>query len=63
MPPILRHLAARRRFALAKSVAEMAEEKGEQVLGPDGEVNPDTIINIGPGEMSHPKALPRESKR
>jgi hypothetical protein len=41
----------------------MAEEKGEQVLDLDGEVNPDTIISIGPGETSHAKALPRESKR
>ena len=59
----LETLGGAQALALAKSVAEMAEEKGEQVLGPDGEVNPDTIINIGPGEMSHPKALPRESKR
>jgi len=33
------------------------------VLGADGEVNPDTIISIGPGETAHPKAPPRESKR
>jgi hypothetical protein len=45
-------------------VAEIASEKGEQVLGPDDEVNPGTIINIGPGEISHSKARPvRESKR
>ena len=50
-------------LALAKSVAEMAAEKGEQVLGADGEVNPDTIISIGPGETAQPKAPPRESKR
>ena len=43
-----------------KAVAEVAAEKGEQVLGPDGEVNPDTIITIGPGETHHPKAPPRE---
>jgi hypothetical protein len=36
-----------------KAVAEVAAEKGEQVLGPDGEVNPDTIITIGPGETHH----------
>jgi len=59
----LETLGGAQALALAKSVAEMAEEKGEQVLGPDGEVNPDTIINIGPGEISLPKALPRESKR
>jgi hypothetical protein len=40
----------------------MAEEKGEQVLGCDGEVNPDAIISIGPGETPHPKALPREPR-
>src|SRR5262245_58234588 len=50
-------------LALAKSVAEMAAQNGEQVLGPDGEVNPDTIISIGPGETAHPKAPPRERKR
>jgi hypothetical protein len=50
-------------LALAKSVAEMAAEKGEQVLGPDGEVNPDAIISIGPGGTHHPKAPLRESKR
>jgi hypothetical protein len=43
-------------LALVKSVAEMASEKGDQVLGPDGEVNPGTIISIGPGETSHSKA-------
>ena len=37
-------------LALAKSVAEMAEEKGEHVLPPDGDVNPLTIIDtlLGP---------------
>jgi hypothetical protein len=37
-------------LALVKSVAEMASEKGEQVLGPDGEVNPATIVIIESGE-------------
>src|SRR5215470_2858921 len=51
-------------LALAKSVAEMASEKGEQVLGADGEVDPGTIIRIGPGETPHSKARPvRERKR
>ena len=51
-------------LALVKSVAEMASEKGDQVLGPDGEMNPGTIISIGPGETSHSKARPvRERKR
>src|SRR5262249_31770401 len=59
----LETLGGAQALALAKSVAEMAEEKGEQVLDLDGEVNPDTIISIGPGETSHANALPRESKR
>jgi hypothetical protein len=51
-------------LALAKSVAEMASQKGEQVLGPDGEVNPGIIIPIRPGETPQAKARPvRESKR
>jgi hypothetical protein len=57
----LETLGGAQALALAKSVAEMAAQKGEQVLGPDGEVNPDTIISIGPGETAHPKA-PRVSK-
>ena len=48
-------------LALAKSVAEMAADKGEQVLGPDGEANPDTIISLGPSGTLQPKAS-RESK-
>ena len=59
----LETLGGAQALALAKSVAEIAEEKGEQVLDLDGEVNPDTIISIGPGETSHANALPRESKR
>src|SRR5215475_1983576 len=59
----LETLGGAQALALAKSVAEMAADKGEQVLDPDGEVNPDTIISIGPSETSHAKALPRESKR
>jgi hypothetical protein len=56
----LETLGGAQALALAKSVAEMAAEKGEQVLGSDGKVNPDTIISIGPGET---KAPPHESKR
>jgi len=37
-------------LALVKSVAEMAAEKGEQVLGPDGDVKPTTVIGLGPGK-------------
>ena len=48
---------------LAKSVAEMAAEKGEQVLGPDGEVNPGTIINLGFYEPPYSQGRPvRETK-
>jgi hypothetical protein len=57
----LETLGGAQALALAKSVAEMAAEKGEQVLGPDGEVNPDAIISIGPGETHDPKAPLRAS--
>ena len=41
-----------------KSVAEMAAEKGEQVLGPDGEVDPSTIIALGPGKTKPQTSRP-----
>lgn len=59
----LETLGGAQALALVKSMAEMAAEKGEQVLGPDGEVNPGTIISIGSGETAHAKAPPREGKR
>ena len=40
------------KLALVKSVAEMAAEKGEQVLGPDGEVNPSNVIRRRAHEAS-----------
>jgi hypothetical protein len=40
-----------------KSVAEMAAEKGEQVLGPDGEMDPSTIVVLGPGKTK-PQSRP-----
>lgn len=43
-------LAGAPALALVKSVIEMAAEKGEQPLGPDGEVNPGTVIGLGPGK-------------
>jgi hypothetical protein len=50
-------------LASVKSVAEMAKAKDEQVLDPDGEVNPDPIIHLGPGKSAHPKGRPvREGK-
>ena len=50
-------------LASVKGVAEMALEKDEQVLDPDGEVNPDTIIHLGPGKSAYAKGRPvREGK-
>jgi hypothetical protein len=51
----LETLGGAQALAVVKSVAEMAKEKGEQVLGPDGEVNPDTIIHVGPGKSPYSK--------
>src|SRR5262245_11134115 len=51
----LETLGGAQALALVKSVAEMAKEKGEQVLGPDGDVNPDTIIQVGPGKSPYSK--------
>ena len=50
-------------LAVVKSVGEMATEKGDQVLGYDGEVDPSTIISLGPGKPPHSTVRPvRESK-
>jgi hypothetical protein len=46
----LETLAGAPALTLVKSVAEMAAEKGEQPLGPDGEVSPATVIALGPGK-------------
>jgi hypothetical protein len=46
----LETLAGAPALTLVKSVAEMAADKGEQPLGPDGEVNPATVIALGPGK-------------
>src|SRR5262245_45819993 len=46
----LETLAGAPALTLVKIVAEMAAEKGEQPLGPDGEVNPATVIALGPGK-------------
>jgi len=56
----LETLGGAQALTLVKSVAEMALEKGEQVMGPDDEVNPATIISIGLGEKAPPM---RERKR
>ena len=44
----LETLAGAPALALVKSVAEMAVEKGEQVLGSNGEVSPGKVIRLGP---------------
>jgi hypothetical protein len=54
----LETLPGAQNLALVKSVAEMAAEKGEQVLGPDGEVNPSTVISLGPGKASPAQSPP-----
>ena len=41
-------LAGAPALALVKSVAEMAAEKGDQVLGPDGKVDPVNVVALGP---------------
>jgi hypothetical protein len=42
-------LAGAPALTMVKSVAEMAAEKGEQVLGPDGKVEPGKVIQIAAG--------------
>jgi hypothetical protein len=50
-------------LAVVKSVGELAAEKGDQVLGSDGEVDPGTIISLDPCKSPHSRARPvRESK-
>jgi hypothetical protein len=44
----LETLAGAPELALVKSVAEVAGEKGEDPLGPDGEVDPAEVIDLGP---------------
>ena len=59
----LETLAGAPALALVKGVAEMAVEKGEQVLGPDGDVNPGTVVDLGPGSQPLSKPRPvREAK-
>lgn len=54
-------LAGAPALALVKSVAEMAAEKGEQVLGPDGEVDPINVIAVGP-DKARPGRPVREAR-
>jgi hypothetical protein len=57
----LETLAGAPSLALAKSVAEMAAEKGEQVPGPDGDVEPTSVIQLGPKPESKSRPV-RESR-
>jgi hypothetical protein len=45
-------------LATVKSLAEMAAEKGEQVLGPDGGVDPSAVITLGPGQRQPKTSRP-----
>jgi hypothetical protein len=59
----LKTVAGSPALPLVKGVAEMAQEKGEQVLGPDGDVNPGTVVDLGPGSQPLSKPRPvREAK-
>jgi hypothetical protein len=58
----LESLAGAPALALAKSVAELAAEKGEQVLGPDGEVEPAKVVQLGPKAASTKSKPVRESR-
>jgi hypothetical protein len=59
----LETLGGAQALALVKSVGEMAAEKGDQVLGSEGAVDPGTIISLRPGKSTHSTARPvRESK-
>ena len=50
-------------LAIVRGVAEMAVENGEQVLGPDGDVNPGTVVDLGRGSKPLSKPRPvREAK-
>ena len=55
-------LAGAQALTLARSVAEMAAEKGEQVLGPDGDVTPGVLIALGPDKAPHAKMRFREGE-
>lgn len=47
----LETLAGAAPLALAKSIAEVAAEKGEQVLGADGDVDPSPVVALGGGKL------------
>jgi hypothetical protein len=56
----LETLAGAPEFTAVKSVAELAEEKDEDPLGPDGKVDPAVIVKLGP--KPHGKRPVREAK-
>jgi hypothetical protein len=56
----LETLAGAPELTAVKSVAELAEEKGEDPLGPDGKVDPAVIVKLGP--KPHRNRPVREAK-
>jgi hypothetical protein len=54
-------LAGAPELALVKSVAEIAEEKGDDSLDPEGGVEPATVIELGPGKPAAPRPV-REAR-
>jgi len=54
-------LPGAKELALVKSVAELASEKGEQVLGPDAKVEPGNVVQLGPQTAAKSKPV-RESR-
>lgn len=54
-------LAGAKELALVKSVAELAAEKGDQVLGPDGKVEPGNVLQLGPKTPAKSRPV-RESR-
>ncbi len=50
-------LAGAPALTMVKSVAELAAEKGEQVLGPDGDVDPGNVVQIGGGTHDKPRPV------
>jgi hypothetical protein len=54
----LETLAGSPALALVKGVAEMAAQKGEQIFVPDGDVNPGTVIDLGPKKPPRTEGRP-----
>jgi hypothetical protein len=45
-------LAGAPELALVKSVAEIAADKGDPPLDPEGQIGPATVIDLGPGKLA-----------